>query len=99
MVILSIESEGRKMTITAIKARNQKYLGKTFDITEVEKDNRYEITIGRNVYHCFVDHSKWLNHTPYKTLKEMSLKTGIQFYKNDSEKSSPVWFDQFSIQN
>ena len=91
------EQRGLEMTITVIRARNQKYTGKTYELTEIQKDYEYEITIGKSVYHCFVDKSKSLNFDGYKTRKEQSLKSAICFHKIDAVKSSMLWFTEFSI--
>ena len=81
--------------IKAEIARNKLYTGKTYDLVEIKKDYEYEIIIGRTLYVCYVDRPCGVNG--YKTLEEQSLNTGIAFYKKDSEKASPVWFDRFSI--
>lgn len=85
------------MTITALRPRNQKYIGKTFELVEIEKNYHYEITIGKTVYFCYVNRSKSLNFNGYKNIKEQSAKSGICFHKKDSVNSSMLWFDKFSI--
>lgn len=87
------------MTIIADKARNQKYQGKSYELTEIEKDYHYEIIIGRTVYFCYVNKSKSLNFDGYKSIKDQSLHTGICFHKRDAVGSSMLWFDKFSIVN
>jgi len=81
--------------IKAVRARNSKYVGKSFELTEVEKGSVYEITIGKTVYIGRVDKTCGIN-IGFDSIEDQAGNEGICFCKK-SNPNGRVWFDEFDI--